>query len=142
MLSRMSKEETKDVVTSFLVRSGKVLLFKRSKTVNTYPERWAGISGYRENNPPEAQARREIKEETGLEPGEIKLAGSNCPLEVAAENYDQTYRIFPFKFNVTREIKLELNWENTDYKWIQPEQMDQLDTVPRLQTAWRRVADE
>jgi len=54
----------KNIVTSFLFKDGKVLLLKRSNKVGSFRGKWAGISGYIENETSLEAALREIKEET------------------------------------------------------------------------------
>jgi len=39
---------------------------------------------------------------------------------------------FPFLFQ-TKETKINLNWENSDFKWIESNQLKNYETVPSLQ---------
>lgn len=51
-------------------RGRKVLILKRSQKVGSYPGRWAGVSGFiEENETPMDAARREVYEETGIRRG-------------------------------------------------------------------------
>jgi len=61
------------VATCFLRNRGEVLLVRRPDEAPTYPGRWAGVSGYVEDDEsPEAAARREVAEETGIEHTEFE----------------------------------------------------------------------
>ncbi|MCD6467174.1 MAG: NUDIX domain-containing protein, partial [Methanomicrobia archaeon] len=64
-----------DVVTSFLSFDNKILILKRSEKVSTYKGKWAGISGYIEDETPLEAAQREIFEELGLKKEDITLCG-------------------------------------------------------------------
>ncbi len=135
-------EETIDVVTSFLVNDKKILLVKRSEAVRTYPGQWAGISGYREDNPPVAQAKQEIFEETGLTEEVIELEARGKKIKVESNQQNHFWQIHPFKFRTKENPKIELNWENSEFRWCSQEKLRELETVPRLEEAWRSVADE
>ena len=54
---------------------------RRSGRVGSYRGRWSAISGYLEDPTPLAQARREIREETGLSEQAVHLVRAGAPLE-------------------------------------------------------------
>ncbi len=57
----------KNVVTVFVSHHRRILLLRRSDRVGSYRGRWAGISGYVEQNEdPLRRAVKEISEEVGL----------------------------------------------------------------------------
>lgn len=125
------------VVTSFLLRSdGRLLLGRRSRRVSSFRGRWAGISGFMETDPL-SQAYREIEEETGLHRDEIRLERRGAPLYT--RNGSTAYRIHPFLFRVAHP-KLRRDWEHVEFRWVRPEVLDTLRTVPRLRAAWEAVA--
>lgn len=69
---------TQHVVTAFLLHPDtarpRLLLGKRSRAVRTYPGRWAAISGALPPDvAPEAQARREVREEAGLPASRLRF---------------------------------------------------------------------
>ena len=70
------------VVTCFLRYGTDVLLGRRSDAVGTYVGRWAGVSGYVEGDPSDAErdARREVREETGW--GDATLVRAGAPVDV------------------------------------------------------------
>jgi 8-oxo-dGTP pyrophosphatase MutT (NUDIX family) len=131
----MENEEEIHVVTCFLRHKGKILILKRSDMVRTSKGRWAGVSGYVEKGEePEETALKEIGEETGIR--NPKLVKKGEPFIVSTG--DATFCIHPFLFDVdTSEVKID--WEHTEYKWIEPDEIDKYDTVPRLPAGLKSV---
>jgi len=130
--------ELREVVTVFLWHGGQVLLLRRSQRVGTYRGRWAGVSGFLEGEPL-AQALAELREETSLEPGDVTILKQGAPLEVMDRENQRAWRVHPFLAEVKDPAKIRLDWENTEMRWIFPEEIGALETVPALDEALRRV---
>jgi hypothetical protein len=47
------------------------------------------------------------------------------------------FKVYPFLFEVNTD-DIQLNWENTEYRWILPEKIENYKTVPML----KEVMDE
>jgi 8-oxo-dGTP diphosphatase len=145
MLSRKTKKrEAKvrnDIVTAFIEYRGKILLLRRSQKVKTMKGKWAGVSGYIEKSEePVRRAITEIEEETGFTNENIKFLEEGKRLE-AADNMKPnniTWVIHPFYFRSNTD-DVHLDWEHDAYKWINPSEIEKLDTVPRLKEAFDRV---
>jgi 8-oxo-dGTP diphosphatase len=134
--------EEKHVVTCFLEYDKRILLLRRSERVGTYRGRWAGISGYiEEGNTPYQQALEEIKEETGLDKEHVKLIREGQPLEVVDEQMGRKWIVHPFRFRVMKPEKIEMDWEHTELRWVDPEDIAKYETVPKLLETWERVVD-
>ncbi len=139
------KEKVKDVVSSFIVRKNKVLLLQRSEQIGTFAGYWSGISGFREGNKPLQQAYTEIEEETKIERKQLQLDARGDVLKVVKEApKGLSFRIFPFKFSPVSdsELNINLNWENSNYRWVKPKKIKELKTVPKLLEVWRSVNSE
>lgn len=121
------------IVTSFLTDDGKFLILKRSGKVKTMKELWAGISGIIENNEePLERAKIEIYEEVGIPQTKITLKNTvECMIVKSPQYKNHEWKIFPFLFSV-KNPQIHLNWENSDYKWIRPEEITKFETVPSL----------
>lgn len=134
--------EERHVVTSFLEWEGKVALLRRSGKVGTYRGRWAGVSGYLEEGAtPYQQALREIAEEVGLGAQDLELVKEGQPLEAVDEGLGRRWIIHPFRFRIAHPGGLRLDWEHTELRWVDPAQIGELETVPRLVDTWEQVAD-
>ena len=122
--------EPKAVVTSILVRDGKILLLKRSDRVGTYRGQWAGVSGHIEKNEkPEDRALIEIEEETGIRRGDVRILLKGE--EILIKDGNALWRVHPFLVE-TKSEKIRLDWEHTEYAWVSPDMLDEYRTVPNL----------
>lgn len=125
-----------DVVTAFLVRSAnagvRVLVLRRSDKVGSHQGRWAGVSGHLEASEPIEQALTEIHEEAGLPRSSVSLLASTPPIEIRDDELGRIWRVHPFLFEATQPDAIRIDWEHTDFRWVDPSELDQLDTVPGL----------
>ncbi len=121
------------IVTSFLKDEDKFLILKRSKKVKSMKELWAGISGIIENNEePLSRAKIEIYEELGIKEKELKLVKAAEKLRIISPQYqNHEWEVFPFLFEV-KNPDIRLNWENSEYKWINKKELKNYETVPNL----------
>ena len=121
------------IVTSFITSNDKFLLLKRSQKVKTMKGLWAGISGIIENDEePLQRAKIEIFEELGIKEDHIKLLKTAEQIRVISPQYkNHEWEIFPFLFE-TNNPTIKLNWENSEYMWITPEELGKFKTVPNL----------
>ena len=121
------------IVTSFVVNQEKILILKRSEKVKSMKGLWGAVSGIIEGNEePLHRARIEIYEEIGAKPESIELLKSGKDMTVSSPQYpDHQWHIFPFLFRMQSD-SVFLNWENSSYKWIAPDQINQYRTVPNL----------
>ncbi len=119
-----------EVVTAVVIHNKKILLLKRGSKVRTYKGKWACVSGYLEKNEkPVERAIKEIKEETGLQENEIVLLKIGKPIEFYDK--DIKWKVHPFLFKTKRK-SVKIDWEHTEYKWINKEEIEKFDTVPKL----------
>lgn len=119
------------MVTVFLINANKILLLKRSNNVKTMRNKWAGISGFIENEDSLTCAYREIYEETGIEKNSIKLIRKGKIISLHPYENSIKLNIHPYLFlSMTKIIKL--NWENSEYRWINPDEIICFDSVPKL----------
>ena len=79
------------------------------------------------------RAKIEIFEETGINEKEIELLKSIEQIKIEAAQYkNHEWNIFAFLFK-TKNPKVKLNWENSDYNWIKPSEIKNYETVPELE---------
>ena len=122
------------IVTSFIKYNDQILILKRSEKVRSMKGLWSGVSGIIENNEnPIDRAKIEIFEEVGIKEKEIKLVKKLEKMKIQSQQYkNHEWEIFPFLFE-TKKDNIELNWENSEFKWITPKELKNYQTVPSLE---------
>jgi len=122
------------IVTSFITSNEKFLILKRSEKVKSMKGIWAGISGIIEKNEESLQrAKIEIFEELGIKEDQIKLLKTAERMRVVSPQYkNHEWEIFPFLFEANNP-EIKLNWENSEYKWISADELNNYKTVPNLE---------
>ena len=96
---------------------------------------WAGVSGIIEKNDttPLERAKIEIFEEAGINEKEIELLKSIEQIKIESAQYkNHEWNIFPFLFS-TKNPAIKLNWENSEFKWIELNEIKNYETVPELE---------
>jgi translation initiation factor 2B subunit (eIF-2B alpha/beta/delta family) len=130
------------VVTVFLLRRGpggdRVLLLRRSGAVGTYRGRWAGVSGYLEDDPLR-QAMREVAEETGLGEEDVRLVRAGAPVHAPDPRLGRLWVVYPFLMQVRQGAQIRLDWEHVAARWVRPASVFLYPTVPRLPEALSAV---
>jgi 8-oxo-dGTP diphosphatase len=128
------------VVTCFLESDGEILILHRSERVGTYQGKWAGVSGYiEEDNTADEQALIEIEEETSLSPRDFTLVRKGEPLTADDEKLGTRWVIHPYLFRIADRQQIRIDWEHKESRWIKPGEITGFDTVPRLKEALERV---
>jgi len=122
------------IVTSFIKNDNNILILKRSNKVKSMKGLWAGVSGIIESDEePLVRAKIEIFEEVGIEEEHLKLLKSPEQIRVESPQYrNHKWEIFPFLFE-TKNTEIKLNWENSEFKWIEVKQLKEFETVPNLE---------
>lgn len=131
----MAELRRTEVVTAFLRHDTRLLLVRRSDRVRSFPGRWAAVSGYLEDPTPLKQAYRELREETGLTEEQLLLVAAGRPLEVPSPETGTLWVVHPFLFEVADPAAVRLDWEASELRWVTPEEIKDLVTVPSLREA-------
>jgi len=121
------------IITAFIKNNNKILILKRSDKVRSMQGLWSGISGIIENNEiPINRAKIEIFEEVGIKKSKINLVKSIEKIKISSPQYENhEWEVFPFLFE-TKESEIKLNWENSEHKWINVNELKNYETVPSL----------
>lgn len=128
------------IITTFLKNSEEILLLKRSNKVKSMKNLWAGISGIIEKDEePLKRAEIEIFEEVGIVKSDIVLLKQGEIIQIESPQYqNHQWNVYPFLFSCeNREIKL--NWENSDSRWININELNNFMTVPNLDKVLARL---
>lgn len=139
-----AKPSSTHVVTSFLLRSDRgrdeILIVRRSDRVRTYRGAWAAISGYVEPRvTPLEQAYTELREETGLARDDLRLLSTGAPIAFEDRDLGQAWVVHPFLFAPRDPERITTDWEATEHRWIAPDELAGLATVPKLAEALSAV---
>lgn len=110
----------------------KFLVLKRNSNTEIHPDKWNFPGGHIEDEEAENAALRELREETSLT-GKILKTGEAFKLDTE----DGLFKIHPFLVLVADEP--ELNEEHVDKKWIEPRELDDLQTVDGLKRDLRKL---
>ena len=134
------------VVSCFLLRTDmdqpRILIVRRSQRVGTYNARWAGISGFLEAGvTPDEQAYTEIREETGLPREQVHMLKRGAVIEYEDASIGRHWYIHPFLFEVLAPDAIALDWEATEMRWIEPSELQNYETVPKLEEAYRSATE-
>ncbi len=132
----------REVVTAFLRNQGEILLVQRSDKVGSYQGYWSAISGYLEDPTALEQAQREIREETSLSDVEVHLVRTGASIEAVDTKMDVCWVVHPFLFEIDNREAVRLDWENTELRWVKPEEIEQFPTVPKLMEALHNCLGE
>jgi predicted aconitase with swiveling domain len=117
--------ELRHTTSSVLVHDGKVLFLKRPADAHSFPGKVSLVSGcVEEGETPEQTARREIREETGIEVGSPDAIGK----EFLVREKNVVWDVHPFLFNVDTE-KVVLDRENDAFRWAVPGEIPEADMV-------------
>jgi len=121
------------IITAFIKNNNKILILKRSDKVRSMKGLWSGISGIIENNEiPINRAKIEIFEEVGIKKNKINIVKSIEKIKITSPQYENhEWEVFPFLFE-TKETEIKLNWENSEHKWINVNELKNYETVPSL----------
>ena len=121
------------IITAFIKNNNKILILKRSDKVRSMKGLWSGVSGIIENNEiPINRAKIEIFEEVGIKKSKINLVKSIEKIKITSPQYENhEWEVFPFLFE-TKETEIKLNWENSEHKWINVNELKNYETVPSL----------
>ena len=123
------------VVTSILRNRGKILLLRRSDDVGSYQGQWAGVSGYIEEGEGALEAAtRETAEEVGVKTP--RPTHGVAPMSFRSSNI--VWTVHPFLFDVPSR-RISTDWEHDEHRWLSPDEISTLDTVPGLGAVVRRL---
>ncbi|CAG0934947.1 dihydroneopterin triphosphate diphosphatase [Thermoflexales bacterium] len=111
----------------FITRDDRVLLLRGAPTKRIWANKYNGIGGHVERDEDVyAAAQREVREETGLEVAELRLAG------VINIDGDQSAGIMLFVFTAQSRSGNPIPSEEGALEWIARNQLTQIDLVEDL----------
>jgi len=128
------------VLSCFVIYRGKVLLLKRSAKVRGYQGKWGTVAGYLDEPISlEEKACKELRQETGITRDQVERFAIGEPYDFEDAEIGRTWCIYPMLAVLKVPADVEIDWEHTDYKWIEPLRLAEYDTVPRLAESLQRA---
>lgn len=104
------------VINAILIHNSEILILKRSDKVATNKNSWDCIGGYcDENTLPINILKKELKEEINLN---LDYVDKIEELEIIEINDEKKWIIYPFIVYLNSKPKIQLDWEHTEYKWV------------------------
>lgn len=125
-----------DITSAMILVDGKFLVLHRPSRSRSYPGKWSLVSGHVEYGESfEETSRREIMEETQIQ---VSYPNADCaPFRV--REGDIVYNVHTFLYLLT-SAEVKLNDENTEYRWISLDEVDNtkmVDGIPFALEAFR-----
>lgn len=104
-------------------------MVKRGKDVGFYPGYWNGISGFLDDARSfEEKVKDELKEEVGAEEKDIITITRGAIFHQEEPEYKKTWIVHPVLIDVATDAVM-LDWEATEYRWIDPKDADTLNLL-------------
>jgi 8-oxo-dGTP pyrophosphatase MutT (NUDIX family) len=134
------------VVSNFIFystgTSRRLLLLKRSEKVRNYQGLWCTVSGSIDGNESASRcAIREIGEEIGVPESDLTCIHEGSEMIVEATERQIHWHVTPFIWSIAQD-KVTIDWEHTEYKWIDPDDLNQYELVPDLIKTYHHVLRE
>jgi len=137
-----SKSSKAAVVTVFIKYKDKILLLKRSDKVRTYKNKWNSVAGYLDElKSIDEKALEELKEEIGLNPKSVASLTTGKPFKMFDMKIRKTWFVHPVLVKVKNKPNIKLDWEHSNYRWINPKDLIKFDIVPNLSKSFADVSD-
>ena len=109
------------VINAVLIHNNKILMLKRSDKVTTNKNSWDCIGGYYDENiTPIKILQKELKEEINLN---LDYIDKIEELEIIEINDEKKWIIYPFIVYLNSKPKIQLDWEHTEYKWVNKDEV-------------------
>lgn len=134
-----SHAKTALVITVFVKYGEKILLLKRSNKVSTYRGLWNTVAGYLDEPKPVIdKIFEELREEISIEEDDIKAYKIQEPFSFKDNSINRTWIIHPAVVELNKKPDIKLDWEHDEYLWINPEDINNFNTVPNLKESLKR----
>lgn len=135
-----SKSDVAPVITVFVKHEDKILLLKRSDKVHTYRGKWNTVAGYLDElKPIHEKILKELNKELGIGKNAISSIHLGRPYEFADRDINKTWLVHPVLVELKERPEIKLDWEHTEFKWIEPEELKNFDVVPKLEESLKRA---
>lgn len=131
------------VLTIFITFKNKILLLKRSNKVGIYKNKWNTVTGYiDEKKPIYNKMIEELEEEINISKKNIVSYKIFQPFEFEDKKFNKKWIIYPSIVKLKDDPIIKLDWEHSEYKWINPRDIIKYDIVPKLDLSLNKVLNQ
>jgi len=128
-----SHADTAPVLNVVLKWKDKILILKRSDKVKNYKRKWNTLGGYLDDlQSLQEKVREELREELQI----VKITDSQIhlgtPYTLKDTEINKTWIVHPVVVLFKKKPKVVLDWEHTEYRWIHPGEINDFDTIQKL----------
>ncbi len=135
-----SNSDVAPVITIFIRYGDKILLLRRSDKVGTYKGKWNTVAGYLDEvKPIREKVLEELLEEVGIREDEVSSINFGESYKFVDQLVNRTWIVYPVLVDLKERPEIKLNWEHEEYRWIDPKELKNYDTVPKLEESLKRV---
>ncbi|MBI2140742.1 NUDIX domain-containing protein [Candidatus Woesearchaeota archaeon] len=128
------------VVIVFVKCGEKILLLKRSCKVRAYRGEWQAVAGYLDEiKPLKQKAAEELKEEAGINPRDINFWIFGTPYTFNDKRYKKEWAVHPVLVELKKKPRIKIDWEHTEYRWINPKDITKFDRVKNVDVGMKIV---
>ncbi len=129
-----STSDKAPVLNCFVKFESQILILKRSDKVRAYQGLWNSIGGYLDEPVAlEEKVLEELREELGIMPDLILQIKKGKPYELFDDEIQKTWFIFPILAELKMQPEIKLDWEHTEFKWINLGDLKDFETVSGLE---------
>ncbi|MDE1869197.1 MAG: NUDIX domain-containing protein [Candidatus Micrarchaeota archaeon] len=112
----------------------KILLLKRGSRVANYTGKWSGITGFiDELAPVREKVLEELREEISASKDDVAKLVVGDPYKIVDDKIGKTWYVCPVLVELRKGFEVKLDWEHTDYRWVDPSEINGFDTTPGLE---------
>lgn len=127
------------VINCVLKYQDKILVVKRNKELNFYPNYWNGISGFLDDNKTLMEKiKEELVEEVGLKEDKINGVFVGEIFHQLEQQYNKTWIVHPVLVEV-KTNKINLDQEAVDYKWLNLDEVKKLKLLPGFEKVLEKL---
>lgn len=127
------------VINCVLRYKNKLLVVKRSHTLNFYPGYWNGISGFLDDQKTLIEkVAEELEEELGMQKDKIAQIRMGPIFHQNEPRYKKTWIVHPVLVNVKTDV-IKLDWEAKEARWLTRRDIHKLKLLPGFGTVLKNL---
>jgi ADP-ribose pyrophosphatase YjhB (NUDIX family) len=130
------------VVNCIVLHHDRVLLLQRSERIGEGKGKWSGVAGYVDRLVPlEDIVLTELQEELEISDRDVARIAVADSYESDDHQANVKWIVFPVLVELKRLPDITLDWEHTQYRWIDPSEIHNFDILPGQDRVLRLALD-